>query len=158
MHYPYLRDHYSDRVKSWVMLLDSSFGIVPDEFHATYSATWGMYDNRPTFIPAVKNASPVEMRQDFAEIASNDYFPDGITAELGSSDDILQGFTLSKEPDIAIQLFHPRKDRWGDHFEWNGAILVGKSPAGRSTLSALRINEQEAVDFRQLLIESDHQF
>ncbi|HEX7476843.1 MAG TPA: pectin acetylesterase-family hydrolase [Polyangiales bacterium] len=95
MHYPYLRKHYGDHVKSWVMLLDSSFGIVPDEFYTTYSATWGMYDNRPSFIPAIKNASPLEMTQDFSEIAGNDYFPDGIVAELGSSHDILEGFTLS---------------------------------------------------------------
>ena len=68
----------------------------------------------------------------------------------------IAGIDPDGEPDIAIQLFHPRKDLWSDHFEWNGAILVGKSPVGRSTLSALRINEQEAVEFRQLLIESGH--
>ena len=28
------------------------------------------------------------------------------------------------------RLFHPRQDAWDKHFEWNGALLVGKSPIG----------------------------
>jgi len=96
MHYPYIREHYkSVPVKNWVMLLDSSFGIVPEEFHTMFSATWGMYDNRPLFIPEIASATPAEMTQDYCQIVGDKFYPDGVTAELGSSDDVLQGFTLS---------------------------------------------------------------
>jgi len=60
--------------------------------------------------------------------------------------------------DVAVQLFHPRKDRWADHFEWNRALLFGKSATGRATIVVLRINEPEAVEFRQLLIETERRF
>jgi len=60
--------------------------------------------------------------------------------------------------DVAVQLFHPRKDRWADHFEWNGEWLYGTSATGRATIVVLRINDPEAVEFRQLLIETERRF
>src|SRR5437868_1351097 len=30
-------------------------------------------------------------------------------------------------------LFHPRRDRWTDHFRWRGPRLLGVSPVGRVT-------------------------
>lgn len=44
-----------------------------------------------------------------------------------------------------VQLFHPRRNAWGDHFEWQGTALVGKTPTGRVTVWVLAIN---AADFR----------
>ena len=29
-------------------------------------------------------------------------------------------------------LFHPRRDRWSEHFRWRGPRLVGLTPAGRA--------------------------
>ena len=60
----------------------------------------------------------------------------------------------SGDPRVAIQLFHPRKDRWASHFKWVGPELVGVTPAGRVTVAVLRINEPEAIAFRELLMES----
>jgi hypothetical protein len=40
-----------------------------------------------------------------------------------------------------VELFHPRRDRWGDHFEWNGADLIGKTAVGRATIQVLAIND-----------------
>src|SRR5829696_5489874 len=34
-------------------------------------------------------------------------------------------------------LFHPRKDRWSDHFAWNGPEVVGLTPRGRATVLVL---------------------
>lgn len=48
------------------------------------------------------------------------------------------------------RLFHPRRDRWMDHFEWNGPDLAGISACGRATVAVLRIN----LDHRVLLRES----
>jgi len=40
-----------------------------------------------------------------------------------------------------IPLFHPREDRWGDHFEWLGADLIGRTEIGRATIQVLAIND-----------------
>lgn len=44
-----------------------------------------------------------------------------------------------------VQLFHPRRDMWSAHFEWQGTELVGRTPVGRCTIEVLAIN---APDFR----------
>ena len=40
-----------------------------------------------------------------------------------------------------VELFHPRRDQWGDHFEWNGADLVGTTTVWRVTIQVLAIND-----------------
>ena len=49
-------------------------------------------------------------------------------------------------------LFNPRTQRWNRHFRWDGAILVGKTAAGRSTVHTLRINRHDVRLIRELLI------
>jgi hypothetical protein len=34
-----------------------------------------------------------------------------------------------------VRLFHPRKDRWAEHFVWEGPILVGLTAIARATIS-----------------------
>ncbi len=69
---------------------------------------------------------------------------------------------LHKGPNIAsldsltgqlVPLFHPRRNRWADHFEWQGAVLVGRTPVGRATISVLAINHPDYVGVREELIE-----
>jgi hypothetical protein len=67
----------------------------------------------------------------------------------------------SKGPNIAgidgetheiVPLFHPRRDRWTEHFRWRGPRLVGLTPVGRATIRVLGINHPEAVKLRRELI------
>jgi hypothetical protein len=51
-----------------------------------------------------------------------------------------------------ISLFHPRRDDWYDHFQWEGAVLVGRTPAGRATVDVLEINLPHRLVFRETLI------
>ena len=51
-----------------------------------------------------------------------------------------------------IPLFHPRENVWADHFAWNGPLLVGRTPTGRATIQALRLNRADAVAVRHLLM------
>ena len=53
--------------------------------------------------------------------------------------------------DQLVPLFNPRADLWLDHFEWDGPILVGKTPFGRATIDVLGINRDERVEHRRLL-------
>ena len=51
-----------------------------------------------------------------------------------------------------VSLFHPRHDDWHDHFRWEGAVLVGRTPTGRATVDVLRINLPYRRAFREALI------
>ena len=39
-------------------------------------------------------------------------------------------------------LFHPREERWNDHFKWSedGTSVLGKTGIGRATVEALQMN------------------
>lgn len=50
-------------------------------------------------------------------------------------------------------LFHPRRDKWSEHFQWNHAKLAGLTAVGRTTVDILRINLPERVALRIALIE-----
>lgn len=63
----------------------------------------------------------------------------------------ISGIDPEGHPDVAVQLFHPRKDVWSDHFEWRGPVMIGKSAKGRATIEVLRINAVESIEVRQLL-------
>jgi hypothetical protein len=49
------------------------------------------------------------------------------------------------------ELFHPRREFWSDHFEWQGAQLVGKTAIGRTTIEVLCINSEQQVQLRLAL-------
>ncbi len=51
-------------------------------------------------------------------------------------------------------LFHPRQDRWGDHFAWNEdyTLVMGLTPTGRATVEKLDLNRPGVVNLRQLLL------
>ena len=51
------------------------------------------------------------------------------------------------------RLFNPRRDKWERHFAWEGALLIGKTAVGRTTIAVLVMNHPDAVAVRQSLIE-----
>lgn len=52
-----------------------------------------------------------------------------------------------------VRLFHPRNDRWVEHFVWNQAKLVGLTPVGRATVNVLQINSPDAALVREALLD-----
>lgn len=60
---------------------------------------------------------------------------------------------VDAETGKVVRLFDPRRQKWKRHFEWNGAILEGKTQSGRATIRTLRINMPIRVAFRQSLID-----
>jgi len=48
-----------------------------------------------------------------------------------------------------VPLFNPRRDLRRLHFRWHGVRLVGISPTGRATVSALKLNRAVAQAIRQ---------
>jgi hypothetical protein len=59
-----------------------------------------------------------------------------------------------RDPDSVqiVRLFHPRTDKWTDHFQWQGPVLVGKTPVGRATVDVLRINLAPRISQRSELM------
>jgi hypothetical protein len=69
---------------------------------------------------------------------------------------------LHKGPNLAgidprtkklIRLFNPRRHRWARHFRWQGAVLVGKTAIGRTTVETLAMNDPTRIALRQELME-----
>ena len=52
-----------------------------------------------------------------------------------------------------VPLFHPRRQTWARHFQWDGPELVGKTLCGKATINVLNINEPKRVRNRQTLID-----
>ncbi len=52
--------------------------------------------------------------------------------------------------DEIVRLFDLRRRVWLDHFGWNdeGELIIGKTPTGRATVVALRLNCAELVEAR----------
>lgn len=46
-----------------------------------------------------------------------------------------------------VSLFHPRKQRWSDHFAWNDdyTLVIGLTSTGRATVEALQLNREGIV-------------
>jgi len=52
------------------------------------------------------------------------------------------------ETNQVTELFHPRRHRWGDHFEWHGPHLVGSTAIGRTTVRVLNMNSEDQLALR----------
>lgn len=64
-----------------------------------------------------------------------------------SAEDLLSGDVVS--------LFNPRKDMWRDHFFWSEDYMeiIGKTPTGRVTIEALKLNRTRLVNLRRGLYQ-----
>src|SRR5713101_8863074 len=53
-----------------------------------------------------------------------------------------------------VSLFHPRQQRWIDHFAWNvnGTHLIGITPTGRATIRTLKLNRTGFLNLRRILL------
>jgi hypothetical protein len=51
-----------------------------------------------------------------------------------------------------VPIFHPRVDKWGDHFSASGSSIVGLSATGRATIKLLQMNARHRLELRAALI------
>lgn len=53
-----------------------------------------------------------------------------------------------------VALFNPRQQPWHDHFAWSddGTHVIGLTPCGRATVSALRLNRPLALAARAVWV------
>jgi hypothetical protein len=48
-----------------------------------------------------------------------------------------------------VAFFRPRKQRRVDHFRWDGVAVVGRTPTGRATVEALKMNRPLILAIRR---------
>lgn len=62
--------------------------------------------------------------------------------------------TESEDPEAGqvVSLFHPRRDKWEEHFQFEGPEIRGVTPVGRATAALLDFNSE-----RRLLIRAIEQ-
>jgi hypothetical protein len=64
--------------------------------------------------------------------------------------------TEALDPDTGemVALFHPRQQRWSEHFAWTpeGDRIIGLTPTGRATVKALQLNREALVRSRRIWV------
>jgi len=51
-----------------------------------------------------------------------------------------------------VPLFHPRRDRWAEHFLFHSVRIQGITPAGRATVKVLAMNDARRLELRSQLL------
>ena len=66
----------------------------------------------------------------------------------------IQTHALDQATAEMVPLFNPREQNWADHFYWSedGSHILGKTPCGRVTVMALKINHPQIVVARRLWV------
>ncbi|HMV50878.1 MAG TPA: HNH endonuclease [Blastocatellia bacterium] len=57
---------------------------------------------------------------------------------------------------VRVPLFHPRLDRWNEHFAWNEdfTLVQGLTPTGRASIVRLDLNREGLINLREVLVAS----
>jgi len=63
--------------------------------------------------------------------------------------------SIDRQTDRMEPLFHPRRDRWRDHFELRGGEIVPRTAVGRVTVRLLRLNQPERVKERERMLRAN---
>lgn len=61
--------------------------------------------------------------------------------------------SVHPETEKITRLYHPRRDRWSDHFQLQNGEIVSLTSVGLVTTRLLQLNRSDRVEERQLLIE-----
>jgi hypothetical protein len=87
-----------------------------------------------------------------------DSSPDNLALSCQGCNNHKYNHTDGRDPATGCMapLFDPRRQRWSDHFAWNGeaTLIVGLSPTGRATVESLHLNRPEVVNLRRVLAEA----
>jgi hypothetical protein len=59
---------------------------------------------------------------------------------------------IDRETGQLTRLYHPRNDRWSEHFRWDAAVLAGRTDVGRTTIAVLAMNSPSQLEHRFSLL------
>ncbi|HEY4311202.1 MAG TPA: HNH endonuclease signature motif containing protein [Pirellulales bacterium] len=58
---------------------------------------------------------------------------------------------IDPEDGSLVPLYHPRRDQWHEHFNWQGTKIVGTTNVGRATVELLAMNAWQRIELRDNL-------
>lgn len=59
---------------------------------------------------------------------------------------------IDPETSALVPLFHPRRDDWNEHLEFQRAHIIGRTPKGRTTARVLQMNDERRLMRRRELL------
>ena len=59
--------------------------------------------------------------------------------------------SVDPESGEVVRLFHPRLQKWSEHFRLDGFRIIPLTPIGRATVALLRLNSPERLSVRAML-------
>lgn len=64
---------------------------------------------------------------------------------------------IDPQTEEVVPLFHPRQQRWHEHFQWNSSKteIVGITTIGRATIKTLGLNRKPLLNLRRVLVLAD---
>ena len=62
--------------------------------------------------------------------------------------------SIDSETGAMSRLFHPRRDRWDEHFEMRGPLIVARTGVGRATVRLLQLNLPQRIKEREVMIQA----
>lgn len=60
--------------------------------------------------------------------------------------------SLDEETGDIVALYHPRRERWLDHFQLADSHIIPLTPTGKVTVRLLQLNSLNRIEERELLI------
>jgi hypothetical protein len=55
---------------------------------------------------------------------------------------------IDPQTGLVVRLFNPRRDKWSEHFPWDGILITGTSDVGRTTIVVLDVNSEDRLMVR----------
>src|SRR5579862_8567082 len=96
----------------------------------------------------------VDHIQPVAESGSDDL--DNLAFACHNCNNRKQDDRTARDPETGdmAPLYHPRQDRWSDHFQWSedALTIVPITATGRATVARLHLNRPGAVNVRRALL------
>ena len=62
--------------------------------------------------------------------------------------------SIDSETGAMSRLFRPRRDRWDEHFEMRGPLIVARTGVGRATVRLLQLNLPQRIKEREVMIQA----
>jgi HNH endonuclease len=62
--------------------------------------------------------------------------------------------SIDLETSTLVPLFHPRRQRWSEHFQLAAEMILPLTPVGRATVRLLQLNHPDRLAERALLISA----
>jgi hypothetical protein len=110
---------------------------------------------RPDFFVLLSNGAITSILKDIVQFKALDRYTTYRVELWANHDSDHKGTNLTGvDPDTGrvTRLFHPRRDRWEDHFAREGAGIAGRTSVGRTTLWLLEMNTGNRFRWRALLL------